>query len=48
VVNAQPGLVSANNVTSGLDPADPKLCIWASQNADSLFDVMGYWVRATG
>lgn len=44
VVNARAGLAAANNVTTAI-AGDLTLCVWASQNTSTLFDVMGYWVR---
>jgi hypothetical protein len=44
VVNARAGLAAANNVTTAI-ATDLTLCVWASQNTSTLFDVMGYWVR---
>jgi hypothetical protein len=43
VVNARAGLAAANNVTTAIAD-DLTLCVWASQNTSTLFDVMGYWV----
>jgi hypothetical protein len=45
VVNARAGLAAANNVTTAI-AGDLTLCVWASQNTATLFDVMGYWVPA--
>ncbi len=45
VVNARAGLAAANNVTTAIS-GDLTLCVWASQNTATLFDVMGYWVAA--
>ncbi|MBI4934579.1 MAG: hypothetical protein HY828_11915 [Actinobacteria bacterium] len=43
-VNARGGLAAANNVTTAI-AGDLTLCVWASQNTSTLFDVMGYWVH---
>jgi len=46
-VNANAGLVMANSVTVGVEASQHTLCIFSSQNTNTLFDVVGWWVEAT-
>ena len=46
-VNANAGLVMANSVTVGVNAAQHTMCIFSSQNTNTLFDVVGWWVEAS-
>ena len=41
--NAAPGIVLANSITTGVS-ASGRLCIYASQSTNTLFDTTGWWV----
>ena len=46
-VNAKAGLVLANSITVGVNATERTLCIFSSQNTNTLFDAVGWWVEAT-
>ncbi len=43
-VNAPGGLVAANTVTVGINGTQRSICLFASQNTNTTFDVVGWWV----
>jgi hypothetical protein len=45
-VNAPGGRVAANTVTVGINAASGSLCLFAAQNTNTVFDVVGWWVGA--
>lgn len=46
-VNAPGGLVAANTVTVGINGTQRSICLFASQNTNTTFDVVGWWVAST-